>query len=295
MPETSCFGSDFLSKLEGLSLVSRGAFRGSILGHRRGAMTGGGLEFVDHREYSAADDFRSLDWNLFARHERLMVKRFEEDQDLHVYVLIDCSRSMGVGSPAKFDFARRITAALAHIALADLDRVSVTAFSDGLGVELPAARGKDRVLGVLRFLDGLSLGDAPTDLARTAKAFTAGTRRRGLVVIVSDWFDRAGFRRGLDLLRHRGHEVHAIQVFDPTEAEPTVLGDFDLIEIERGTRRQVTIDEKALARYRQLFQEFSDQLRSYCVSHGMSCTQTPTSAPLDVVVLRMMRRAGALQ
>ena len=295
MHKQSCFDSDFLRKLEGLALVSRGAFRGSIMGHRRSHVSGSGLEFVDHREYSAADDFRYLDWNLFARQGRLMVKRFEEDQELHVYFMLDCSTSMGVGSPTKFDHARRITAALAYIALADLDRVSVTAFSAGPTDEFPAARGKDCVLRLLRFLDGLSLGTSPTDLARMAAAFTGGTRRRGLVVVVSDWFDRVGFRRVLDLLRHRGHDVHVVQVFDPSEAEPKILGDFELIEVERGTRRQVTINEKALARYRQLFQGFSDQLRRYCISHGMSCTQTSSATSLDVVVLKMMRRAGVVQ
>jgi uncharacterized protein (DUF58 family) len=291
----SCFDSDFLRKLEGLSLVSRKAFRGSILAHRRSPQTGSGLEFVDHREYTSADDFRYLDWNLFARQDRLMVKRFEEDQDLHVYFLLDCSTSMSLGHPSKFDYARRLTAALAYIALADLDRVAVTAFSGRLGDEFPPARGKDCVLGLLRFLDGLSLGPTATDLARTSAAYTARPRHKGLVVVISDWFDRDGFRRALDLLRHQGHEVHAIQIFDPTEAEPNLLGDFELVEIERGGRRQITITEKSLRRYQRLFREFCDGLRSYCLSHGMSCTQTSTATTLDTLVLKMMRREGALQ
>jgi uncharacterized protein (DUF58 family) len=295
MAESSCFDADFLAKLECLSLVSRRAFRGSMLGHRRSPQIGTGLEFVDHREYTDADDFRYLDWNLFARQERLMVKRFAEDKDLHVYFLLDCSKSMGMGQPPKFDFARRLTAALAYVALADLDRVAVTAFSREPGAEFPEARGKDCALALLRFLDGLRLGPTATDLARVAAAFTARPRRKGLVLVVSDWFDRAGFRRALDLLRYEGHEVHAIQVIDPAEAEPRYLGDFELIEIERGARQKITITERSLRRYRQLFREFCDGLRSYCVCRGVGCTQASTALPLESLMLKMMRSTTALK
>src|SRR5918992_1249224 len=112
------FDSDFLSKLEYLSLISRRVFRGSLLAQRRTMQKGSGIEFADHREYSAGDDFRYLDWNIYARHGDLLLKRFQEEEDLHVYFLLDCSRSMGFGT--KFDLARQVTAALAYIALADL-------------------------------------------------------------------------------------------------------------------------------------------------------------------------------
>ena len=116
------FGSDFLKKIEYLSLVSRRIFRGSPTAQRRTKQLGGGIEFADHRDYSPGDDFRYLDWNLYARHDELLLKRFQEEEDFHVYFLLDCSRSMGFGSPPKFDFARQVTAALAYMALANLDR-----------------------------------------------------------------------------------------------------------------------------------------------------------------------------
>src|SRR6476619_6821924 len=122
------FGTDFLKKLEYLSLVSRRVFRGSILAQRRTRQLGGGIEFADHREYTPGDDFRYLDWNVYARHDELLLKRFQEEEDLHVYLLLDASRSMAHGTPPKFDYARQVAAALAYIALADLDRVAVVAF-----------------------------------------------------------------------------------------------------------------------------------------------------------------------
>src|SRR4051794_22681057 len=118
------FDSDFLKKLEYLSIVSRRVFRGSLLAQRRTMQFGSGIEFADHREYTAGDDLRYLDWNIYARHGDLLLKRFQEEEDLHVYFLLDCSRSMQFGNPSKFDLARRVTAALAYIALADLDRIA---------------------------------------------------------------------------------------------------------------------------------------------------------------------------
>src|SRR5947199_9922292 len=149
------FGSDFLKKLEYLSLISKRVFRGSLLAQRRTMQLGGGIEFADHREYTPGDDFRYLDWNLYARHDELLLKRFQEEEDLHVYFLLDCSRSMAYGSLPKFDLARQVTAALAYIALADLDRVAVIAYSQEIVADFPLPRGKDRVLSLLLFLANL--------------------------------------------------------------------------------------------------------------------------------------------
>jgi uncharacterized protein (DUF58 family) len=119
-----------MKKLEYLSLISRRVFRGRLLAQRRTRQLGGGVEFADHREYFAGDDLRHLDWNIFARLGNRLIKRFEEEEDLHVYFFLDCSRSMAGRHSDKFDYARQITAALAYIALSDLDRVGVVVFSD---------------------------------------------------------------------------------------------------------------------------------------------------------------------
>jgi uncharacterized protein (DUF58 family) len=219
------------------------------------------------------------------------VKRFQEEQDLRVYLMLDCSRSMGLGRPPKIDYARRLTAALAYIALVDLDRVSVTAFAGELGAEFPMARGKDRLLSLLEFLDSLEMQAGPTDLARAMAVFVGRRRQPGLVVIVSDWFDRAGFARALDLLRHHRHEVHVIQLFDPAEADPSILGDYELVDVERHSRRKVTITERSLRRYRQVFAEFQDGLRAYCLRHALGCGQTSTATPFDEFLIGMMRSA----
>jgi uncharacterized protein (DUF58 family) len=291
----TCFGSEFLQTLEYLSLVSRRAFQGSLLAARRSLRAGSGLEFADHREYTDTDDLRYLDWNLFARHGHMLIKRFQEEQDLRVYLLLDASRSMGLGQPPKFDYARRLTAALAYIALVDLDRVSVSAFAGELGAEFPPARGKDCLLELLRFLDGLVPQSDPTDLARAMGDFVGRHRHPGLVIVVSDWFDRAGFVRGLDLLRHHRHELHVIQIYDPAEADPSVRGDYELIDVERRSRRKVTITDRSLRRYRQLFRDFQESLRTYCLRHALGCGQTSTATPFDEFLIGMMRTSGIVR
>jgi uncharacterized protein (DUF58 family) len=289
------FGSDFLKKLEYLSLVSRRVFRGQILAQRRTMQLGGGIEFADHREYTFGDDFRYLDWNLYARHNQLLLKRFQEEEDLHVYLLLDCSRSMAFGKPPKFDFARQVTAALGYIALADLDRIAVIAFAGDIVADFPLARGKARILSLMKFLEDLQPQGTVTDLARVATGFVHRNQRRGLALVISDLYDPAGFERGLDILRHRRYEPHVVQIYDRQEADPQLLGDVELYDVETETGQKVTVSERSLRRYKQIFQEFQELLQRYCRTYGLGCTRTSTEIPFDELILKMMRVAGAVR
>jgi uncharacterized protein (DUF58 family) len=288
------FDSDFLKKLEYLSLVSRRVFRGQLLAQRRTMQLGGGIEFADHREYTPGDDFRYLDWNVFARHDELLLKRFQEEEDLHVYILLDSSRSMAFGDPVKFDYARQVAAALGYIALADLDRVSVVAFAGDIVADFPLTRGKARILSLLKFLERLEPQGSVTDLARMARNFVHRGQRRGLAVVISDLFDPAGFERGLDLLRHNRYEPHVVQIFDRHEAEPQVKGDVELVDVETGLIQKVTITERNLRQYRKIFADYLESVRRYCNTYGIGGTRSATDVPFDELLLRMMRAAGAL-
>jgi uncharacterized protein (DUF58 family) len=225
----------------------------------------------------------------------LLLKRFQEEEDLPVYLLLDCSRSMGFGTPAKFDLARQVTAALAYIALADLDRVAVAAFGGSVTADFPLARGKGRVLALLGFLESLRPLDAQTDLARALTGFIQRAPRRGLAVVVSDLYDPAGFQGGLDLLRHHRFEPHVVQVYDRREAEPAILGDVRLVDAETERVETVTVREQHLRRYREVYQEFLASVRAYCCGHGLSCTAAPTEVPFHELILGMMRNAGAVR
>jgi uncharacterized protein (DUF58 family) len=286
------FEPDFLTRLEYLSLISKRVFRGSLLAQRRTMQLGSGIEFADHREYAAGDDFRYLDWNVYARHGDLLLKRFQEEQDLHVYLLLDCSRSMGFGNPPKFDLARRLVAALAYIALAELDRICVLAFADEVLNVFPLTRGKARILSLLTFLEAQQVGGADTNLSRAVQGMLHRSRRSGIAVVVSDLFDEHGFQTGLDQLRYRRFEGHVLQLHDPKEADPAQLGDVELIDVETESMRKVTVTERNLRTYKELFQKHQQSVREYCRNFGLGCTQSPATVPFDQLILRMMREAG---
>ena len=288
------FDSDFLKKLEYLSLVSRRAFRGQLMAQRRTMQLGGGIEFADHRDYTPGDDFRYLDWNLYARHDELLLKRFQEEEDLHLYILLDCSPSMGFGEPAKFDLARRLTAALAYIALADLDRVAIVAFADRILSDFPLTRGKARILNLMQFLEGLEPEGGNTSLTELMTAFVHRSQRRGLAIVISDLFDPAGFQAGLDLLRHHRYEPNVVQLYDRLEAEPNVLGDVELQDMETSTVKKITVTEKNLREYAEVFRHFLDSVQGYCRGYGIGCTMTTTDVAFDDLILSMMRTAGAV-
>lgn len=289
------FDSDFLSRLEYLSLVSKRLFQGRLIAQRRTHQLGAGIEFADHREYAAGDDMRYLDWNVFARHDQLLLKRFHEDEDLHVYLLIDASRSMAFGTPSKFDHARRLAAALAYIALADLDRVAITAFADRIIDDLPLTRGKGRILGLMEFLERLEPAGTDTSLADTAHAFVRRPHRRGPVIVLSDLCDPEGFERGIDLLRHHRYEPHLVHLSDPAEAAPNMLGDLELVDRETGNTRKVTIDEQTLKRYREIYEAFVDSIQRYCRRYALSFTSASTATPFDEQILKMMRVTEVVQ
>ncbi|MCC9599356.1 DUF58 domain-containing protein [Stieleria sp. JC731] len=300
--ETSApiFDSEFLKQLEYLSLLSKRMFQGQLLAQRRTMQTGGGIEFSDHREYIHGDDLRYLDWNVYARHGDLLLKRFQEEEDLHVYILLDVSQSMSVEDPslvdkkqtAKFTLARQIAAALCYIALADLDRVSIFAYAEGSKVSMPLVRGKDQILSVLRFLEGLKCHAEPTDLKRAVGEFVSRAPRTGLAIVISDLFDQAGFRDGVDRLRYAQFEPHVIQIHTQSEAAPDLLGDVQLVDCETGVEKKVTVTERKLKQYKKLFETFVADIERYCRTHGLAHTRTTTDVPFDAVLLKMMRAAA---
>jgi uncharacterized protein (DUF58 family) len=287
------FPPDFLTRLEYLSIVSKRVFHGQLLAQRRTMQMGTGIEFSDHREYTYGDDLRYLDWNIYARLGALLLKRFQEEQDLHVYLLLDCSRSMAFGNPSKFDLARHLAAALAYIALADLDRVALIAYADGLVAELPMTRGKARILPIMKFLEDLPTSGNDTDLEKCVQGLLHRGPHTGLAVIISDLFDEHGFQRGLDQLRYRRFETHVIQLHDPREADPAVLGDAELVDIESESVRKVTVTERGLKTYRRLFSDHQTAVRTYCRKYAIGCTQAPSTVRFDDLILRMMRESGS--
>ena len=293
------FDETFLRRLESLRVVTKRATLGQLRADRRSRRAGAGIEFADHRDYVAGDDLRILDWSLYGRMERLLVRLFEEDEDLAIDVLVDTSASMGVGAPPKLDLAARLGAALAYVGLANLDRVAVTTIGDALGEGLPPARGKAHILRVMRFLDAVP-ATGRTSLAAAARAFLARRRRhrRGLVVLISDFYDADGYREALDLLRFARFEIVVLQISAREEIHPTLptlRGDVTVRDVETGEERDVTISPSALAAYERRHAALVRGLEGFCRERGVPCFAMTSDEAFDAVVLRVFRAGGLLR
>jgi len=291
---TELFGEEFLKKLEYLHIVARKVFSGGARAERRTRKVGAGVEFADHRPYAAGDDLRTLDWKLYGRLERLLVRLFEEEEDLHVYLLVDVSESMRLGTPPKLDYGRRVAAALAYIALANLDRAAVVGFADGVRGRLPPTRGKGRIHHVFRFLAGVEPGGS-TDLAAAARTFVHENRRRGVVVVVSDLYDPEGAQEGLNFLRYNKFEPFVVHVLDPAERRPGVRGDLRFVDCETGHGQNITVTDGLLRRYERAYEEFRRELEEFCTARRIPYFQAPVDVPFDELILRIFRRGGFLR
>ena len=287
------FDDEFQRKLEMLALVSRRVFAGRLRAERRTKKKGSGVEFADHRDYVEGDDFRSVDWNVYQRFGKLLVRLYEEEEDLSIYFLVDCSSSMGFGSGKKFDQARRIVAALAYVGLANLDRVTIVAVSDEMVTRMPTTRGKGRIFKAFRFLEGLTPGGV-TDLGEALKAFAAQHKRRGLAVLVSDLYDPAGFESGINALRFAGFEPFVVHVVDPSEAAPALKGDVVVYDCETGDEREVTVTAELLTRLGQEFSDYRERIERFCVQKQVPHLTADVDVPFDELVLRVFRRGGFL-
>ncbi len=294
------FDSAFLAKLEQLYLLSKKLFRGTHRAERRSRQVGSSLEFADYRNYTAGDDLRSIDWNIYGRLDRLFIKLFEQEQDLDISFLLDASASMRWLPPAaprlsKFDQARRITASLAYIALANLDRVNVHYFASRLEEDMGLSRGKSQFHKVLDFLRDAPALEGETRLLPTVRAFAQRMKRRGLVFILSDLFDPAGVEEAFALLRYQRFEVHVIHLLDPAELRPTATGDLRLVESETGDAYEVTANESLLRRYHDEIDAFLTTTAAHCAERGIAYAQATTAVPFEDLVLRVLRDGRMIQ
>ncbi|MDO5552200.1 MAG: DUF58 domain-containing protein [Planctomycetia bacterium] len=284
------FDNEFVRKLEYLYLISNRAFKGELLARHRSDKRTGGVEFSEHRDYTEGDDLRYLDWNVFARTDNLLIKKFLEEEDLHIHLLLDTSQSMDMGICNKLDRAREITAALAYIALADGDCVSLTTFDSRLRSELAPVRGRQNIFHFLRFLESVQSCGAETDLHTVCHEFITRRPRRGLVVLISDFFDPRGWQKAVDLLRIQQYKPNLIALYDSSDASPELRGDQTLVNVETGEYRLVTVNNALLSRYKRAFEKFVGELIAWCRRHGFHGAATNSRVPFDKFLLNMMER-----
>jgi uncharacterized protein (DUF58 family) len=315
---TSLFDANFLKKLERLSIISRKLRAGRMKGERRSTQRGSSVEFADYRNYTAGDDLRRVDWNAYARLERLFLKLFQEEEDITIHVLLDASKSMdwgdnqpvfgggstlGAGSTAlsrsadqnKLIYAKRTAAALGYIGLSGFDRVTVAAFQRGNVNRFAPVRGRGHAVNLLRFIAGVQPG-GETDLDASLRAYAAQARYPGVCFLLSDFFTARGGTEGLAALQAGGHEIHVLHILAGAEVHPelALLGDLRLRDSETGQTQEVSIDSTLLDLYAEKFASWQGALENYCRRRGINYIQVTTDQPFDELVLHYLRRRGVI-
>ena len=289
---------DFIAKIEQLELVSRKVISGVLKGDRLSKRRGHSTEFADFRPYAAGDDLRFLDWNIYARLERLFLKLFLEEEDLCLSILIDVSPSMDFGNPHKLLYAKKVAAALAYIGLVNRDRVHVLGFAEAARPLFGPARGRRQVRRLLQMLEDLGPTDSPlTDLERSCRDYAVARKGGGVLVVLTDFFDRSGFEKGLRYLLSgaRNTEIYVVHLLCPQEIDPDLSGDLRLVDVEEGLTTEVSTSPAVFKQYRRTLEGFCEEIRSYCSRCGLHYIFASTAVPFDKLILEYLKRRGLLR
>jgi uncharacterized protein (DUF58 family) len=262
-------------------------------GERRSKRKGQSVEFADFRNYVAGDDLRFIDWNLFARLDRLYLKIFLEEEDLHVYTLVDDSLSMDFGTPSKFLTAKRIAAALGYIGLCRGDRVSVSTFSKASAPMVVRGRSSShRLIGQLQ--SAQCQNPAPS-MEESVRHFCLRNTGKGIVILITDLMNKTGYETALKMLVAREMDIYLIHVLSPEELEPNLTGDLKLMDAEDFDMREVSISASLLQRYRLTLNAFIDSARSFCNRRSIGYVSVRSDQAIDPLINDYLRSRGLVR
>ena len=283
-----------LAQLERLELVSRKVFRGRMKGERKSKRKGQSVEFADFRQYVPGDDLRFIDWNLFARMERLYLKLFLEEEDLHFYALIDASTSMDFGEPTKLQFAKQLAASLGFIGLCRADRVKIESLGTSSRKPGPVLRGRASLWRMMEYLEGIEPGEN-VSLAEGVRNFCLRNSGKGILVLITDLMDKEGYEKALRFLVAQQMDVYVLHVLCPEELNPELKGDLKLIDCEDEDIAEVTVSRPLMDRYKRTLASFLDGAREFCTRRGMSYLMTSTETPVETLVANYLRKRGLVR
>lgn len=284
---------DLLARLERLELVSRKVFRGRLKGERKSRRKGQSVEFADYRSYVPGDDLRFVDWNMYARLDRLFLKLFLEEEDLHVFFLVDASPSMDFGDPTKFFFAKQIASALGFVGMCRGDRVKI----EFLGAEnktSPVLRGRSQLWRMLDFVESAEPKEVFT-LAEGVKRFCLRNTGRGIVVLLSDLMDKRGYESALRMLLSQQMDIFVLHILSPAEMDPDLKGDLKLVDCEDDDEAEISVSGQLLKKYKATLAAFVDQARRFCSQRGMTYMLTRSDQGADVLVSQYLRERGLVR
>lgn len=310
-------GPTLAARLDRLDVFSRKLLSGKMPGERRSKRRGRSVEFDDFRSYVPGDDLRHVDWNIFARFDRLVIKLFREEEDLALHLVVDASPSMDAGLPNKLVFVHQLAMALAYVGLVNQNRVTLAFAGHALGRgpglvhQLAPLRGKSNLR---RVADALveSVRErrraGPTaiapDLAAAWRSIAQARAGRGIVVLLSDCLADAPLTTALNALAgtsQGGFDTYCLQTLAPGELDPAreadlgLLGDLRLTDAETGKATEVSISPALIAKYKAGVHAYIDNFRAECIKRGIAHFLVPTDTPIDHLVLGSLRRGGMLR
>lgn len=282
-----------LARLEKMELISRKIFRGRLKGERRSKRKGQSVEFADYRNYVPGDDLRFVDWNLYARLDKLYLKLFLEEEDLHVYFLVDASPSMNFGEPTKFFAAKQLAAALAFVGMCRGDRVRIE-FLGRNNQSSPVLRGRSQLWRMVDFVQSVEPVE-PVDLTNSIKQFCLRNTGRGIVVLLSDLMDKQGYESALRLLVGQQMDVFVLQILSPEEMEPELSGDLKLVDCEDSDEAEISVNTAVIKRYKATLAAFVNQARKFCAQRDMTYLLARSDQGADVLVGQYLRERGLVR
>lgn len=288
------FSEEFLRKLERIKLLSRKGIKGPTRGEHASWHSGTSLDFLDYRKYQVGDDFRYVDWNVYGRSDKLFLKLFKSEEDLSIHLLLDASRSMGLGSPSKLFYAKRLAAALGYIGLSNLDRVGLAAFRQTLAEYYAPQRGQKSYPALIRFLKDMPAeGETAVNGSLTEYADTC--RHPGVVVVMSDLFDPRGFKPGLEALLVRKFDIILFHILDHEELSPSTRGYFILEEVETHENRRMNLDGRIIKLYKDRLEAFLKDVRDFCYNRGVNYYLCDTRVPVEEFLIRYLSQGAGFR
>jgi len=283
---TALLDPKLLTQLERLQLRTRRRLAGRFAGEHRSSRFGNSLDFADQREYHPGDDYRRIDYAVYARTGQLFIRLFEAEDDLHLRILLDVSASMG--HHHKLQQAKRLAAAIGFLALTRRD--SVTLHLEP-GVRPPQRfSGRHAVTALFRTLEALEPAGS-TDLRSAAADVLARPGPAGATVVISDLLTPT-WEPAIDRLPARGGDVTVLHVLASEEVSPTIIGDLDVIDAESGERVPVSLSHDSVKSYREVVDRWLVEAAARCRSRGAAYQQVMADAAIDDVVLKGWREHG---
>ncbi len=287
---------DVVSRLKNMQLRARLVVEGFVAGLHQSPYHGFSVEFAEHRPYMPGDPLKYVDWKVFAKTDRYYLKEFEEETNLKCYLLIDVSKSMDYGTvtTTKLQYATYLAAALAFLMIQQRDAVGLVLYDTELRTYLPPRSVGSYLNVLLSHLENLR-PSGQTDIGRNLHAVAERIRRRGLVVVLSDFLDDPSkILSGLRHFRHDGHEVLAFHILDPMERSFAFRGDTKFIDLE--SEEEMPTQPWHIRRdYRRLLHQFVEALKRGCREQRVDYNLLDTSVPYDTALFQYLTKRKRLR